>query len=470
MGRLCALLVLAFCVDVASAYLNSPPCVPGTGLAPSGCLFEGEGRVGLGQALIRGCAKRASATSAGRGRVSLRMSTAGEDVWKWQGITGGGGSEREGDVMGMLEGLHGVTGEFGTLLCSLEATGLAEQLREEAATLEQEAAAQGGFMGKIKGMFGGQKKRMISLFAPTDSAFSRIPRDTLLFECVEAAKVPVAAGWRPGSHVLNPEDGSVRCAESGEIVEDGAIVKQCSHMEVLRKSMLGQFCPEEVCVEDCKGKSERKTMSNGATAVLDFRTATSAVDFTDYELDVETRTKVKVTRASQIVSADLKCSNGRLHVTDRILDGEVPLILYRAPQRQGPAMSEAELEEELAKVRARGDAIEKDLEALQELVDEGTLSRRSARELGAVYEGLARDEEGSKKRVNTMPIHEYKILNPTPYTSNPAPYTLIPTPYHTPYVLNPRPSTRPRGTKGRLEARLFPRLFGTSSVSWTLLR
>lgn len=273
--------MLVLCVDLASAYLAVPPSVPGTGLAHSTRPLKRVGGGGLGQTLVEGTGRRmVAATSSGRGRGALRMSASADDVWQWQGVKGGGEGGKESDVMGMLERLHGVTGEFGTLLCSLEATGLAKQLRDEAIALEEEEAANGGIMGKIKGMFGGPKKRRISLFAPTDSAFGRIPKDTLLHECVEAAKFPLAAGWRPGSHVLNPEDGSLTCAASGEIVEDELISRQCSHMEALRKSLLGQFCPEDVSVEGSKGKSERKTMCSGATAVLDLRTATSAVDFT----------------------------------------------------------------------------------------------------------------------------------------------------------------------------------------------
>jgi hypothetical protein len=142
------------------------------------------------------------------------------------------------------DGLHKLTGEFGTLICALEATGLDEFLDPDFKQPKDSKTSGGLLAGWRK-----DAPKKLTVFAPTDSAFAMLPTDTLLYECVQAARNPVdpVGRWRSGSVVCDG-DGQLLDLYTGKPVSDDLKAKfyrQATLMECLRASLMGLLSNEE---------------------------------------------------------------------------------------------------------------------------------------------------------------------------------------------------------------------------------
>mmetsp|Transcript_46242 Transcript_46242/g.145045 ORF Transcript_46242/g.145045 Transcript_46242/m.145045 type:complete len:518 (-) Transcript_46242:115-1668(-) len=251
------------------------------------------------------------------------------------------------DMMASLSKMNSLTAEFSILISALNATGLAETLSNGNETW--------------------------TFFAPSNSAFSKLPKDCLLWECIENLQVP-------------PEG------------------RKQVLMEELKQFLLGSLVKGRWSIDKLNGRYETLSSARGRKVVTDLRTATTPSDYTDYVLDEEIKQKVKKCNAVIIYSADLQCSNGVVHIVDSLLDGICPLIysptqislnISSYPELRARA---DELESRVLETRARYQELETEIRPLNELVEDKKLTRPSCKELSVTYERLATDFENFKTR------------------------------------------------------------------------
>jgi hypothetical protein len=255
------------------------------------------------------------------------------------------------DVWNSLVTLDQFTGgELQVLTNALTATGLWKSLASE----------------------GDKKQPPVTLFAAVNSAFDRLPPDCLLADCVAA----IADESKPTPPALLAE---------------------------LRTSLLGSIADGRHSVSSLDGKKTGITTRSGRTLDLDLTPGTRASDFSDYKLDMELRRKVKICSASALVSVDIQCCNGVIHVVDKLPDGSEPIVrLALAPAGSPPkSVTEAEannVQQQLFKARARTRELESQLESLKPLVADKKLTRESIKELVDTYTRLAADYQAYKAR------------------------------------------------------------------------
>ncbi len=207
------------------------------------------------------------------------------------------------------------------------------------------------------------------ILAALNSAFARLPQDCLLADCVAA-------------------------------LEDASKPPSKATLDELRASLLGSIADGRHVMSALEGKKTRIATRSGRSTMVDLLPGTAASDFADYVLDLQERRKVKVVLAAVLVSRDLHCSNGVIHIVDKVPDGVEPIVRPSTPSFSSPPLlssssaSEAEansLQQQLYTARARLVALTAQLECLRPLVEERRLSRDSVRELVATFERQAAD-------------------------------------------------------------------------------
>uniref|UniRef100_A0A7S0E9L6 GrpE protein homolog n=1 Tax=Hanusia phi TaxID=3032 RepID=A0A7S0E9L6_9CRYP len=251
------------------------------------------------------------------------------------------------DLMTSLSKMDSLTGEFSILVSALHATGLSETLSASNETL--------------------------TLFAPSNSAFNKLPKDCLLWECIENLQL----AHENRKQVL---------------------------MDELKQFLLGSVVRGRWSTEKLNGKYETLTSVRGRKIVTDLRTATTPSDYTDYVLDEEIKQKVKKCNAVIIYSGDLQCKNGVIHIVDSLLDGICPVIF--SPTRISMNTSAypelrargVELELRVREIRARYQELDDEIRPLNELVQDKKLTRPSCKELSATYERLSTDFQNFQTR------------------------------------------------------------------------
>ena len=256
------------------------------------------------------------------------------------------------DVWNSLVMLDQVTGgELQVIVDALTVTGLWKELSAEGTD--------------------NKNRKPVTLFASLNSAFTRLPPDCLMADCVAALEGP--APMKPAL------------------------------LDELRSSLLGSIADGRYSVSALDGKKTAITTRCGRSANFDLMPGTRASDFTDYVLDVDLRRKVKICSASALVSTDIQCSNGVIHIVDKLPDGSVPIVrLFSSsampPQKNMTESAANKLQATLYAARERKAELEAELAVLKPLVAEKKLNRESIKELVDTYSRQAADFDSYKIR------------------------------------------------------------------------
>ena len=271
------------------------------------------------------------------------------------------------DVWDSLVMLNKVTGgELQVMVNALTATGLCTDLSAD------------GEGKKTRGA-------PVTLFAALNSAFERLPPECLLADCVAA-------------------------------VMDESTEPSPALLEELRASLQGSIADGRYSIDALEGKQTAITSWSGRSANLDLLPGSSSADFTDYVLDMELRRKVKVCQAVALVSMDVQCSNGVIHIVDKLPDGSVPIVRMKtaavaapaarlaapaAAAAPAPTLAEADqLQKALSNARTRKAELEAELACLSPLLEEKKLTRASVKELVDTYLRQGADFDNYKKRAD----------------------------------------------------------------------
>jgi len=305
----------------------------------------------------RGIARELRATRAVRRqppRLELRagLRDAVTNLWPFKKASEADQYADRKDVWNSLVMLDQVTGgELQVIVNALTATGLWKELSAEGTD--------------------GKNQKPVTLFAALNSAFDRLPPDCLLADCVAAL--------------------------------DGPEPMKKALLDELRSSLLGSIADGRYSVSALDGKKTAITTRCGRSANFDLMPGTRASDFTDYVLDMELRRKVKVCSASALVSTDIQCSNGVIHVVDKLPDGSVPIVRLFSSAATPPLKNVTEaaankLQAALYTARKRKAELEAELTALKPMVAEKKLTRESIKELVDTYSRQAADFDAYKAR------------------------------------------------------------------------
>ena len=264
------------------------------------------------------------------------------------------------DVWDSLVMLNKVTGgELQVMVNALTATGLCTELSAD------------GEGKRIRGA-------PVTLFAALNSAFERLPPECLLADCVAA-------------------------------VMDESTDPSPALLQELSASLQGSIADGRYSIDALEGKQTTITSRSGRSANLDLLPGSSSADFTDYVLDMELRRKVKVCQAVALVSMDVQCSNGVIHIVDRLPDGSLPIVRMKTAAVAAPAAAKApdltlaeadRLQKALSKARTRKAELEAELACLSPLLEEKKLTRASVKELVDTYLRQGADFDNYKKRAD----------------------------------------------------------------------